>query len=199
MAKVELDQVFPYRDNNNRFKIKTRKCTMHSELISFIGKYYDTIDREVKENIFVISFFNVAMPVYVKSDYSTLLSLMNDQPFYVVDDGSGGTSGSGSSGSGYSGEGSGSSGTCTAYSSSLVTNFNGACQAAISQTYYHNGSVAFPQVGNRVYSDSGCTTVLSDGYYSINGSVGGTGTDFIRVINGFVEAITECIDQVPEP
>ena len=199
MAKVELDQAFPYRGDNDKFKTKTRKCTIHSELISFIGRYFDVRDREFKKDLFILNFYSFFGPITVKSDYSTLKALMNDKPFYVVDDGSGGTSGSGDTGSGYTGEGSGSSGTCTAYTSSLVTNFNGACQAVISQTYYHNGSVAFPQVGNKVYSDNGCTTILTDGYYGVNGTVGSTGTDFIRVINGFVESVTECIDQVPEP
>jgi hypothetical protein len=42
---------------------------------------------------------------------------------------------------------------CTSYSSS------------VNKTYYHDGSSSFPVVGDKVFSNSSCTTSLADGYY----------------------------------
>ena len=198
MAKVELDQVFPYRDNNDKFKTKTRKCTIHSELISFVGRYFDVRDREFKKDIFVLNFYSFFGPIMVKSDYNALLSIMNDDAYFVVIDGSGGTIGSNDTGGGYTGSGTGGS-TCTAYKSSAVTNFNGACQSTLNQTYYHNGSGSLPIAGNRVYSNSGCSVNLTDGYYGIGPQSVSVPTDFIRVVGGYVTSVTQCIEQVPEP
>tara|TARA_R100000315_G_scaffold62029_1_gene42000 strand:+ start:116 stop:715 length:600 start_codon:yes stop_codon:yes gene_type:complete len=199
MAKVELDQVFVYRDNKDKFKTKTRKCTIHSELISFVGRYFDVRDREFKKDIFVLNFYSFFGPITVKSDYNALLSIMNDDAYFVVIDGSGGTIGNNDTGGGYSGSGTGTAGTCTAYKSTAITNFNGACQGTLNQTYYHNGSGSLPVVGNRVYSNSGCTLTLPDGYYGIGPQSVSVPTDFIRVTNSYVLSVTQCIEQVPEP
>ena len=198
MAKVELDQVFIYRDKNNKFKTKTRKCTIHSELISFVGRFFDVTDKEFKKDIFVLNFYSFFGPITVKSDYNALLSIMNDDAYFVVIDGSGGTIGNNDTGGGYSGSGTGGN-TCTAYKSSAVTNFNGACLSSLNQTYYHNGSGSLPVVGNRVYSNNGCSVNLTDGYYGIGPQSVSVPTDFIRVINGYVISVTQCIAQVPEP
>lgn len=198
MAKVELDQVFIYRGNNNKFKTKTRKCTIHSELISYVGRFFDVTDKEFKKDIFVLNFYSFFGPIMVKSDYNALLSIMNDDAYFVVIDGSGGTIGSNDTGGGYTGSGTGGS-TCTAYKSSTVTNFNGACQSTLNQTYYHNGSGSLPIAGNRVYSNSGCSVNLTDGYYGIGPQSVSVPTDFIRVVGGYVTSVTQCIEQVPEP
>ena len=66
MAKVELDQVFIYRGNNNKFKTKTRKCTIHSELISFVGRFFDVTDKEFKKDIFVLNFYSFLDLLWLK-------------------------------------------------------------------------------------------------------------------------------------
>ncbi|GEM_PF-4869701 len=61
-----------------------------------------------------------------------------------------------------------SAGTCTMYSSTAVASTEAlACSGTVNQTYYHDGSSAFPTTGDYVYSNSGCSTGLSEGYCKI--------------------------------
>lgn len=56
--------------------------------------------------------------------------------------------------------------TCTSYSSTAVySSCKSACLGSVNQTYYHDGSSSFPVAGDYVYSNSSCTTALTDGYY----------------------------------
>ena len=56
----------------------------------------------------------------------------------------------------------------TSFSSSTVETSGEVCNAAISQTYYHNGSNVLPAIGDNVYSNTSGTTSLSSGFYKIS-------------------------------
>jgi hypothetical protein len=63
-------------------------------------------------------------------------------------------------------------------SSTVQTSESNACSSTINQTYYHNGSLPGPGVGNTCYINQNQTTVLAAGYYltSSNGGIRITGT-----------------------
>ena len=63
------------------------------------------------------------------------------------------------------------------------------CSESITETYYHNGGSSDPVVADVVYSDSGMTTVLTDGFYKI-----GVNT-YIEVSGGAgaVLSVSSCI------
>ena len=42
------------------------------------------------------------------------------------------------------------------------------CNSSLNVTYYHNGSAAFPGVGDTIYTDSGGTTNVGNGYIRTN-------------------------------
>ena len=56
----------------------------------------------------------------------------------------------------------------TSFSSSSGTALFGVCSESINQTYYHDGSGTYPAQGDKVYSDSGGSSVLGDNYYKFN-------------------------------
>jgi len=57
-------------------------------------------------------------------------------------------------------------------SSTIQTSEANACAATINQTYYHNGSVSAPAVGDECYINQNQTTVLAAGYYLTSASGG---------------------------
>lgn len=63
-------------------------------------------------------------------------------------------------------------------SSTVQTSESNACSSTINQTYYHNGSLPGPGVGDTCYINQTQTTVLAAGYYltSSNGGIRITGT-----------------------
>ncbi len=63
-------------------------------------------------------------------------------------------------------------------SSTVQTSESNACSSTINQTYYHNGSLPGPGVGDTCYINQNQTTVLTAGYYltSSNGGIRITGT-----------------------
>jgi hypothetical protein len=74
----------------------------------------------------------------------------------------------------------------TAYNSSTMAVFNGACpfngsNPGLSQTYYHNGSGATPVAGDNCYSDSAGNNVLLGGYYNINSATGMGNRLYIKI------------------
>ena len=64
----------------------------------------------------------------------------------------------------------------TSYDSSTVNvSVLIACSSTVNQTYYHSGSGALPVSGDTAWSDSGATTILTNGFYKL------TGTTYIQV------------------
>jgi len=79
--------------------------------------------------------------------------------------------------------------TLTSFSSSLVSNFSGACTASLTATYYHDGSGSYPVGNDVVYSSSagGSSNYLSTGYYRLgNGKFMNVGS------NGVVFFVADC-------
>ena len=63
------------------------------------------------------------------------------------------------------------------YSGATLTSYTGSpfqaknkliCSATLNTTYYHDGSAAFPAVGDTIYTDSGGTTNVGNGYIRTN-------------------------------
>ena len=64
----------------------------------------------------------------------------------------------------------------SSYSSSTIQSTTAlACSSTANQTYYHSGSGALPVSGDTAWSDSGATTILTNGFYKL------TGTTYIQV------------------
>lgn len=75
----------------------------------------------------------------------------------------------------------------TSYSSSTVSPFGGVCPVdgsnpPANQTYYHNGSLTLPSVGDRCFSDAAGTSALASGYYYLTGTGSGNRT-YIQLDN----------------
>lgn len=68
------------------------------------------------------------------------------------------------------------------------------CSQLLGNTYYHNGSGTFPAVGDTVYTNSGGTTALGNGFYSrgSNAMSGPTGYYQVSGGNGVVSSIGSC-------
>ena len=67
----------------------------------------------------------------------------------------------------------------TSYDSSTVNvSVLIACSSTVNQTYYHSGSGALPASGDTAWSDSGATTILTNGYYKLSA------TSFLEVTSG---------------
>ena len=76
--------------------------------------------------------------------------------------------------------------TYTAYSSSTMNVFNGACpfngsNPGLSQTYYHTGSGTLPAQGDSCYSDSSGSNPIPAGYYNINSATGMGNRLYIKI------------------
>tara|TARA_R110002153_G_scaffold273311_1_gene443920 strand:+ start:5201 stop:5701 length:501 start_codon:yes stop_codon:yes gene_type:complete len=82
--------------------------------------------------------------------------------------------------------------TYTSFASTVTGVFNSVCgDTTFDQTFYHNGPGTIPEAGELVYSDSGGTTPLPNGWYHTNAS--GTSNRY-RITNntGFVATIETC-------
>ena len=207
MPKVTLMTVIPYVqiDSNGHTVVQTnspQQMTVHSELISMIRPHWDITTKTWVKDVFEIFLKDGAGFVTVKQPYSQLVALMNENAFHPVAVGSGETVDlGGGQGDGNDGgnTGSGNTGSVT-YTSTNVTNFNGACSATANQTYKHNGAAnSLPAAGNKVFLNDG-TTALGDGYYGVTLS-GSTPTHLIRVIGGFVQTgwplVCFDLDEIP--
>ena len=80
-----------------------------------------------------------------------------------------------------------SAGSCTAFDSSQThSNLTKACGDFNKVTYYHDGSGSLPVSGDKVYSNSGCSTSLADGSYNLrNGTA-------MQVSSGTVTNVFPC-------
>ena len=208
MPKTTLTIVVPNvsgdpQDVNSKYIfVPEATVTFHSELISLVHPYYNDREKKWEGNYSVITFSTVLSPIIVKASVSAITALMENQPYQAVSDGSGGSTSGGSSGSGFTGSGTGGT-TTVSFKGSLSTTFNGACQAATTATYYHNGTVgALPAAGNQVFINSNKSTPMADGYYGIAAS-GNTATHSMRVVGGYVASgwpiVCSDLDEVPEP
>ena len=84
-------------------------------------------------------------------------------------------------------------GSSTSFSSSSMQVFLAVCSAFTGQTYYHDGNNAFPEAGDKCYSDANHTTPLAAGYYRF-GLGAPSGADYMRIMSsdGTVQGVQEC-------
>ena len=72
--------------------------------------------------------------------------------------------------------------------------FSGTCPVdgsinPLTEIYYHDGAGATPTAGDTCYSDSGGTTPLAAGYYTIGGTSGVGNRQYIKIgAGGVVDA-----------
>jgi len=82
----------------------------------------------------------------------------------------------------------------TSFNSSTVDVFSGTCPVdgsinPLTEIYYHDGAGATPTAGDTCYSDSGGTTPLAAGYYTIGGTSGVGNRQYIKIgAGGVVDA-----------
>lgn len=78
--------------------------------------------------------------------------------------------------------------TCTRYDSSLVNTKSAgeACKLEVNRQYYHDGSGSNPTNGDFVYSNSGCSTALGNGWYKLSNNT------YIQVSSGRVIGSGNC-------
>jgi len=78
--------------------------------------------------------------------------------------------------------------TCTRYDSSSVNTKSAgeACKMEVTKQYYHDGADPNPTTGDFVYSNSGCSTALSNGWYKLSNNT------YIQVNTGRVQAYGPC-------
>ena len=79
----------------------------------------------------------------------------------------------------------------TSYSSSVAVKPSIACSGTVNQTYYHNGSGAYPVSGDNCYSNSAGTTVLAAGTYKMT-DASLSGSKYVIGVGGSVSSVTAC-------
>jgi len=83
----------------------------------------------------------------------------------------------------------------TAFTSTAASNFNGACNEFMSNTYYgSNVSSGLPQNGSFVYTNSAGTSALAAAWYGAQNNTGFSPTHKYKIISGgeVVGAPTQC-------
>tara|TARA_R100001463_G_scaffold19673_1_gene48313 strand:+ start:9585 stop:10010 length:426 start_codon:yes stop_codon:yes gene_type:complete len=78
--------------------------------------------------------------------------------------------------------------TCTRYDSSSVNGKSAgdACKMEVTKQYYHDGDDPNPTTGDFVYSNSGCSIALGNGWYRLSNNT------YIQVSSGRVQAYGAC-------